>query len=272
MTDEREVRTRAGWIGVEISKSRARKASNPEYGLYRVRGSFPVLWSVRPGEEIDRSQGQGEPTMWTAYAFTLDEIGRAVTVAIECGTPAGPQEMGPRDALTGETVRVPTRWTQAYRGRRDLGVQAAERSMADQLGDAMRRLTTGPEAQAAGELFRQAKGYQALKLPIGGERAIKPEWAAELDALAALLDAGLVKMQHVEDCACRLTVEPIRMTAECVRATMPERMRQRAENAEFQREHLERRAYGLKKRHRAKLEHNEHARQEARGGDETPQG
>lgn len=132
MTDEREVRTRAGWIGVEISKSRARSPRNPEYGLYRVRGSMPVLWSIKQGDaEIDRSPGQGEPTLWTAYAFELDVIAAQVTNAIELGTPDGPAELHlpKRRIERGELpyVTVPTRWTSTYRGRRDLGsVRRAE--------------------------------------------------------------------------------------------------------------------------------------------------
>lgn len=80
--------------------------------------------------------------------------------------------------------------------------------------------------------------------------AIKPEYAAELDALVVLLDAGLVEMSHVEGCAC--DVAEHRFTAACVRETMTPRQRQRTENAAFQAAHLQRRAYGLKARYRTK--------------------
>jgi hypothetical protein len=121
-----------GWVGVEISKSRKRKAGDPEFGLYRVRGSMPVVWSIGPGDaEIDRSPGQSQPTLWTPYAFTLAGIFLAVQNSIQGGTPAGPTSLTievanwkPGDGLPYRTV--PTRWTSNYRGRRDLGVRGGE--------------------------------------------------------------------------------------------------------------------------------------------------
>lgn len=227
-TEEQRVRTMAGWIGVEISRSRVRTPGKAGYGLYRVRGSFPVRWSVRPGEEIDRSPGQSEPALWTAYAFTLEEILGEVRAAIASGTPDGPADLGlcdERSAGEQAVFRVPTRWTAAYRGKRNLGVP----------------------------------------VPV----AVRPEFAAELDALAVLLGAGLVEMVHVEGCGCENA--PERMTVACVRATMPERMRQRADNNEFQAEHLKRREWGLRQRHAQKLRRNEggqgaHSNAERSGG------
>lgn len=128
-TDEQRVRTMCGWIGVEISKSRKRRVDDPETGLYRVRGSLPVQWSIRRGEsEIDRSPGQSEPTLWTGYLFQLEDIQTAVHVAIFGGTPDGPQDLvlhhpNPKQAGGDKPAMViPTRWTSAYGGRRDLGV------------------------------------------------------------------------------------------------------------------------------------------------------
>jgi hypothetical protein len=120
---EQEVRTRAGWIGVEISKSRTRMPGRPGYGLYRVR-TMPR--STRLAEDLDE--------MWSAYAFTLGVIDAAVRNSIEQGMPAGPMEL--RLVEAGSAVgtggggyaamhTVPTRWTQQYRGRRDLGADHA---------------------------------------------------------------------------------------------------------------------------------------------------
>lgn len=164
---------------------------------------------------------------WTAYAFTLDEIERAVDGAIWEGTPSGPAVLrlrrGIPDGLGGyepdkfALVTVPTRWTQAYRGRRDLGVGVPVR--------------------------------------------VRPEYAAELDALVALVDAGLIEMRHVGDgwCSCRGTAV---ITAACARLTTGEsrevkretvRSRQREANAAFQRSHVQRRAVGLERRQARKL-------------------
>jgi hypothetical protein len=67
---------------------------------------------------------------WTPYAFTLDAIEANVRWAIKHGTPDGPGawhlvEDISRPAVDGKWAQhvVPTRWTSAYRGRRDLGVQ-----------------------------------------------------------------------------------------------------------------------------------------------------
>jgi hypothetical protein len=117
---ERDVRRRAGWIGVEISKSRVRTPGKAGYGLYRVR--------LAPYQHKD---AYGYPAVtegeWTAYAFTLDAIYLAVRNSIEGGTPTGPLTLmverdgwAPGDGLP--YVTLPTRWTHRYQGRRDLGV------------------------------------------------------------------------------------------------------------------------------------------------------
>lgn len=166
----------AGWIGVEISRSRVRTPGKAGYGLYRMRGSM-AKGQTRIGQGTLYAF---EETEWTAYAFTLDAIYLAVQNSIQGGTPVGPASLmvevagwRPGD---GEPYRtVPTRWTQAYRGRRDLGMPR------------------------------------------------EPE-----------------------------VTEP--MTAIAQRSTV--RTRQRAANDEFQAEHLKRRAYGLERRHAAKLRRN----------------
>lgn len=116
MSDEQRVRTTAGWIGVELSRSRVRTPGKAGYGLYRVRGTSKALGRGRhdyPGE-------------WTAYAFVLEEIEAGVRRAIETGMPGGPGRLmlmpsrGSDPALA-RGYEVPVRWVSAYRGRRDLG-------------------------------------------------------------------------------------------------------------------------------------------------------
>jgi hypothetical protein len=214
-SDEQRVRTMAGWIGVEISRSRVRTPGKAGYGLYRVRGTHDQ--QVRRTDITPAGSTTSEPywvpTPWSAYAFELDVIEAQVGNSIGMGRPEGPASLYLPKTLVGTGERpyaeVPTRWTQAYRGRRNLGV--------------------------------------------GVPVAIKPEFAAELTALAALVDEGLVAMTHVAGCMCSGTAT---LTAECVRATQERstvKTRQRASNAEFQAEHLKRRAHGLKRRHAAKL-------------------
>lgn len=157
MTSEQRVRTEAGWIGVEISKSRVRTPGRDGYGLYRVRGSMPVVWSIRAGGEIDRSPGQSEPTLWTAYAFTLDEISRRTAEAIGFGTPDGPRDMvlcavNPRPGQRPAVV-VPTRWTSAYGGRRDLGV-TGEPAAGPSIDAGLLRPTAGRRRKTANAEFQ----------------------------------------------------------------------------------------------------------------------
>jgi hypothetical protein len=124
VSDEQRVRTMAGWIGVEISKSRVRTPGKAGYGLYRVRGSV-ATGQVKIG---NGTLYAFQETEWTAYAFTLEEIERAVGDAISRGTPAGPGELVIESAATDVRLTgVPTRWTSAYRGSRTLGVGEAEK-------------------------------------------------------------------------------------------------------------------------------------------------
>lgn len=176
-----------GWIGVEISKSRVRTPGKAGCGLYRVRGSILKREMVE-GAFPDRIRREWwDVTEWTAYAFSLSIIENAVAAAIEAGRPESPGDLhlvehanaertGPGGYAAGHVV--PTRWTQQYRGRRDLGVS----------------------------------------IPV----AVKPEFAAELDALAALVGEGLIEMRHVSDGMCGCDV-PRAFSAVCVRLTMGER-------------------------------------------------
>jgi hypothetical protein len=215
VTSEQRVRTEAGWIGVEISRSRVRTAGKAGYGLYRVRGSEHIAGGrsaaapVVGGAPVHWMAGE-----WTGYLFTLDEIERQVDNAIHGGTPDRPDRLM-LVAGDGVVTNVPTRWTSAYRGARDLGVLEPVR--------------------------------------------LRPEAIAEVSAVAALVDAGLVVMQHEPGCACRGTEA---MTMACVRLTAPTaymavqdtvRTRQREANAEFQAEHKTRRDAGLRQRHARKL-------------------
>jgi hypothetical protein len=139
--DEQRVRTMCGWIGVEIAKSRVRTPGKAGYGLYRVRG-FALLFRHGEGVRcaayigdhrcIRKADGHDAHTLefgvmpWTGYQFELDVIEAQVRQAIARGKPARPADLYlPKSQVTpGErpAVWVPTRWTPAYRGRRDLGV------------------------------------------------------------------------------------------------------------------------------------------------------
>lgn len=245
-----------GWVGVEISKSRVRTPGKAGYGLYRVRTAAERHWHV-PHPKI------GPDGEWTAYAFTLDMIRICVEDAIQAGTPDGPGSLLPRAYGHGWSdppdAAVPTRWTPQYQGRRDLGVR-------DEFGP-------GPEVAPGASLGEQphdgahchAQGRPHLGPCVDEGEAVpvrvRPEFAAELDALVPLVDEGLVVMRHVGDgtCSCRGTAS---ITAACARLTMGDprevkretlKSRQRQANAQFQREHKERRAVGLERRHARKL-------------------
>lgn len=179
MSDEQRVRTMCGWIGVEISRSRVRTPGKAGYGLYRVRGSVghrtqAELDGLIPGAVTE--DGKAERGPWTAYAFTLEEIERAVVAAIGCGTPAGPQGLGLRDSLTGETVRVPTRWTSAYRGSRTLGTGAETAPVGEGLTVKQRQRKANAEFQAA-HLERREHGLRARHAAkLGRVAAEEPAW------------------------------------------------------------------------------------------------
>lgn len=151
MSDEQRVRTMAGWIGVEISKSRVRTPGKAGYGLWRVRGSELM--------DVTRTGSFGRPyeqrTEWTAYAFELDVIEAQVGNAIGRGTPEKPADLHlPKTRVrTGEFpyATVPTRWTSAYGGRRDLG--AGEPPSVDA---ALRPDTVRSRQRAANAEFQKA--------------------------------------------------------------------------------------------------------------------
>jgi hypothetical protein len=222
MSDEQRVRTMAGWIGVEISKSRVRTPGKAGYGLYRVR---PMARSTDLPEDLDEA--------WTGYAFTLEEIEREIEVAIGAGIPAGPADLWLMPAAGGDRVGVTTWWTSGYRGPRTLGVVVPAE--------------------------------------------LKPESVHRVSALAALVDEGLVVMQHDSQmCTCSGTAK---LTMRCVDLTMADepsreavrvrqaagltaRERQRKHNTAFQAEHKVRRDWGLQQRHARKLRRNARTRNE----------
>lgn len=245
MTSEQEVRTRAGWIGVEISRSRVRTPGRAGYGLYRVRGSLPVQWSISRGDtEIDRSPGQSQATLWTAYAFTLDEVGRAVTASIECGTPAGPHELCLSDGTQGAHVvthRAPTRWTSAYRGKRNLGEREGPT-----MGElAQRAVDRGfPVVDTGGTT---GHGLMAPGIVDAGlERDL-----AELERTDLAVASAAARLRETtQDIVRRAGLTDPRQDGKTVR------QRQREFNAEFQAVHAVAREHGLRKRHAAKLARN----------------
>jgi len=210
-----------GWIGVEISRSRVRTPGKVGYGLYRVR----------PAKKVYE---------WTPYAFTLEEIEGEVRAAISRGLPREPADVVLCDENSaGEqcVYRVPTRWTSAYRGKRDLGAREGSGACGR------------PQRHEDGCLCLMDGKARWLPDEDSAPVAIKPEFAAEMDALLALLGEGLVRMAHAEGCLC----DDDRYTVGCVRLTMPQRMRQREANAAFQAVHQVAREHGLRARHAAKL-------------------
>lgn len=177
MVSEREVRKVAGWIGVEISRSRVRRADRPGYGLWRVRGWVPegpdlvVQSGPHAGAGVRVKEGPG---LWTGYLFTLTDIDAAVRNAIEQGQPSGPLDLhlpiagvmlpgsfDPETIASRPTgVVVPTRWTSRYQGRRDLGeVGMGELPAAASSVRSRRREYN--EAFAAEHAVRRGHGLQA---------------------------------------------------------------------------------------------------------------
>lgn len=234
--DEQRVRTMAGWIGVEISRSRVRTAGKAGYGLYRVRGSVGCAWIDTRG--LKRSQVtedlHGQRGEWTAYAFGLTDIETAVTEAIERGAPAGPGPLRVRRAYPDKDAAiVPTRWTSAYRGRRDLG----RRGRAGLCGR--------PERHVDECLcLADGKARWIEDEPVAVQ--VKPEFAALVGAVDSLVGAGLVEMVHVDGCE---GCGPDRYWAACIRETATDKQRQRAHNQAFQAEHLKAREVGLRARY-----------------------
>lgn len=234
MSDEQRVRTMAGWIGVEISRSRLRAAGKAGYGLYRVRGS-----TGRPetSGRIHHRMRTAEPAEWTGYLFGLTDIETAVTAAIERGAPSGPGPLRVRRAYPDKDAAiVPTRWTSAYRGRRDLG----RRGRAGLCGRPERHVD---ECLCLAD--GKARRIEDEPVPV----QVKPEFAALVTAVDSLVGAGLLEMVHVEGCE---GCGPGRYWAACIRATATGRQRQRAHNAAFQAEHLRQREWGLIQRYAAK--------------------
>lgn len=248
MSDEQRVRTEAGWIGVEISRSRVRTPGKPGFGLYRVRGSVGRAWIET--RELPRSAVtedlHGERGPWTEYAFTLEEIQTETEVAISQGTGSRPGSLWLRPAQGGGIVGpVPTRWTSGYRGRRDLGV-GAPRCPVDGQWCSTCRIGGG-----------NGEGGTCARLEEPIPVTVKPEWAAKVSALVALVDEGLVAMAHAELCLCNGTRV---LDKACVIRTLDRetvRSRQREGNAAFQAEHLKARAVGLERRHAEKARRNE---------------
>lgn len=169
MSDEQRVRTMAGWVGVEISKSRVRTAGKAGYGLYRVRGSRPFQVQCASGVHTD-----WEPAEWTAYAFTLEEIETEVETAIGMGIPAGPVDLWLRPMDGKPPVGVTTRWTQAYRGRRDRGVGAPFKAGAY----VESKPETVRQRQRAYNAAFQAAHKERRKYGLKRRHALKAVWVA----------------------------------------------------------------------------------------------
>jgi hypothetical protein len=161
MSDEQRVRTEAGWIGVEISRSRVRTPGRAGYGLYRVRGST-VIKRALPVHGPDMKSRQ--LTEWTGYLFTLEEIAAGVSRSIRLGVPAAPCVMVllPNGGeLPEDLVTVPTRWTSAYRGPRDLGAGDRRAPVLAAPLTVRQRQRQANEAFAAKRAPRRAAGLRA---------------------------------------------------------------------------------------------------------------
>lgn len=230
------MRTMAGWVGVEIGKSRVRTPGKAGYGLYRVRGSVGhrtrgELDGLTPGALTPDDMGERAP--WTPYAFTLEQVRAAVVGAIERGTPAGPDVLSLQvwPDLT-PTYAVLTRWTSAYRGRRDLGV---------------------------GKCGNGGKAWPFHAGPVTVDD-VRGDWpAVEFECLDVTEPDGVIchGTVHVEmgapDGPCDECGGRCGRHAPGVSERSTVRARQRAANAAFQAEHKPARDAGLRARHAAKL-------------------
>lgn len=219
MSDEQRVRTMAGWVGVEISRSRVRTPGKAGYGLYRVRASQAQQvqrTTVTPGLS-ETTEPYWAPSPWTGYAYTLEQIGAGVLSAIRHGAPAGPDSLRLRRVTKGEKFVmdvVPTRWTPAYRGRRDLGEPGREVPLGNSLG----------------EQPHDPEGCHAQGRPHLGPCCAPTAGAGLSDAAMQALNGGgkLVTEGTVQG-------------------------RQRAHNQAFQARHKRERDWGLTQRHARKL-------------------
>ncbi|MET0417461.1 MAG: hypothetical protein ABW022_15725 [Actinoplanes sp.] len=248
MATEQEVRTRAGWIGVEISRSRVRTPGKPGFGLYRVRGSVGMTWSeAREFPRAERAEDlHGRRTEWTAYAFVLTEIELAIKASIEQGTPSGPGMLmlmpskGSGPALP-VAFKVPTRWTQQYRGRRDLGVPQ-EASASGPIVD---------EGLPDREAFRNRSSAMTFRCPTelepSGERCTGTVRIGP-DEVRGACDAG--GHWTGRDAP---GVHAMAAFTEPRQDGKTARQRQRQYNADFQEVHKVARDYGLRRRHAGKL-------------------
>lgn len=249
MSDEQRVRTMAGWIGVEISRSRVRTVGKAGYGLYRVRG-----WERYVDQDSvagQWSEDRWRPSEWTAYAFTLRAVELAVAHAISRGTPAGPQELHVLAPHATASVTVPTRWTSAYRGRRDLAGRAgAEVPPGDSLGeqphDGVRCHAEGrPHLGPCVDLGACGNGGKAWPFRAG------PDTGAAECGCPNRVDGTAPVLHRCLRCGFEGGRESVHgRCAGC--GDTPER-RRRARNATFQAEHLRAREWGLRQRHAAKL-------------------
>lgn len=243
MSDEQRVRTMCGWVGVEISRSRVRTPGKAGFGLYRVRGSAGRPW--RGARELEQAgvprsavteDLHGEHGLWTEYLFELDAIKTAVETAIAGGTPARPLDLvmyhpSPKQARGDRpAMLVPTRWTSAYRGRRDLGV---------------------PEV-AVPVMLRPEAAYRVGALAALVDEGLVQMWhvpdGCVCEGTSALTMACVDLTMDDPDARGRIR----QRQADQARQHSTARQRQREANDEFQRGHLERRAHGLRARYAAK--------------------
>ena len=254
-TDEQQVRTEAGWIGVEISKSRVRTPGKAGYGLWRVRGSV-----AQPcGCEQDRGQHVWKLGDWTPYAFTLGQILDAVQAAVREGQPNGPGTVRLRKAVSAEAPwmagderyvvhSVPTRWTSRYRGRRDLGERVPQ--MADQL--------TAVTVSCLDELEPDGRVCPGVLAFLDGDAQVRCSdcrgWVGRLSP-TVLRQTGEGDRPLVvgEGLPAQFAPEASRPVSWTTAPGSTVRSRQREFNAAFQRAHAIRRKHGKARYHEMKL-------------------